>query len=69
MSERFKIDGEIFEAIKMTELAIDSARKIEFVDKRLKDYEQTVILLRQAKNTYIKSLKQELLNDKIGLIL
>tara|TARA_B100000700_G_C14629889_1_gene662269 strand:+ start:339 stop:554 length:216 start_codon:yes stop_codon:yes gene_type:complete len=69
MNKKFKIDGQILHAADMTELAIDVAHKIEYVDKRLKDYKRTEDLLSCARKSYIKSLKQGLIADKAGLML
>jgi hypothetical protein len=69
MPKRYKIDEQIFIEDQLSIEALDAAKKIEFIDQRLVEFEATWHILKNAKNDYIKNLKSELLADKAGFVM
>ena len=68
MGQKFKIDDKEYEVEKLSEHARDAISALEFTKKRIKELDNTQALLRRAKNSYVESLKMEMLSDKSGFI-
>ena len=69
MVQKIILDEKEYEFEKLSEQAKVTFQSLQFVDKHLKELHSLNVIIKRAKNSYIKSLTQEMLSEKVGLIL
>lgn len=68
MSQKVKIDDKEYELDKLSDKARSTLNALKFVTGRLKELDNTRILLRRAKNSYVDGIKKEMISNKAGLL-
>ena len=66
MSEKFELDGIEYDVDSLTGEASATFNSIKFVMSRINELSNMQALLQRAKNSYIESLKKEILSNKAG---
>lgn len=69
MAQKFSVDGKEYDLEKLTDQAKGTVAALDFVVNRIQELENMQALFRRAKNSYVESLKKEMLSSKAGLIL
>lgn len=64
-----KLDDTEYEVDDLSEAARAALASLQFADKRMLELNNMKSLLQRAKNSYIDSLKKEMLSNKAGLLL
>ena len=67
MTEKIKIGGTEYDLDNVSDQAQAMLQSLKFASRRLEELVNMQVLLRRAKSSYIKSLKQEMLAQKSGL--
>ena len=68
MASRFKIDGTEYDIQNLTEKGKAALVSLQFATKRMEELNNMQSLLQRAKNSYIDSLKKEMLSNKAGVL-
>ena len=69
MATKIKIGDKEINTSELGEVAKAQAASLQFADHRLKELINMQALLTRAKNSYLQSLKQEMLSSKAGYLL
>lgn len=64
-----KLGDTEYEVDDLSEAARAALASLQFADKRMLELNNMKSLLQRAKNSYINSLKKEMLSNKAGLLL
>jgi hypothetical protein len=67
MTDKIKIDDTEYDLDNVSDQAKAMLQSLKFASRRLEELVNMQVLLRRAKSSYIKSLKQEMLAQKSGL--
>ena len=67
MSHKIKLDGSTYEIDEITEELKAKLDALEFTTKKLLELNNMRALMQRAKNSYMKSLKTEIMSMKSGL--
>ena len=68
MGQKIKLDQEEYDVDNMSEQAKATVIALQFAETRIIELQNMQALLHRAKNSYIESLKQELLSNKAGIL-
>ena len=68
MGQKIKIDDKEYEVENLSDHGKAALVSLQFATKRLQELNNMQALLRRAKNSYVESLKQEVLASKAGLL-
>ena len=69
MATKIKIGDKEINTNELGEVAKGQAASLQFANDRLKELINMQALLNRAKNSYLQSLKQEMLSSKAGYLL
>lgn len=69
MAKKIKLDGKEYETENLSETAKSQLASLQFATQRLQELTNMQAILQRAKNSYIDSLKQEMIADKAGFLL
>ena len=68
MSKKIRIDDKDYDLDSLSDQAKAALGSLEFTTERLQDLTNMTVFLKRARNSYMESLKKELLSDKAGLL-
>ena len=66
MSRKIKLDDTEYSVDNLGEKAKSTLASLQFVTTRLQELSNMQALMQRAKNSYVESLKQELISSKAG---
>ena len=69
MSQTIKLDGKEYQVESFSDHAKAILNLLEFANKRSQELTNMQALLQRAKNSYIDSLKKEMLSQKAGFLI
>ena len=69
MSKKIKLDGEEYLLEHLSDQAQAALKSLQFVTTRVQELTNMQALLQRAKNSYVDSLKKEMLSSKGGFLL
>jgi len=68
MVKKIILDEEEYEFDKLSDQGKAALQSLQFIDKHLQELSNMNVIIKRAKNSYIKSLTQEMLSEKVGLL-
>jgi len=68
MAQKIKLDDAEYEVENMSDQAKAYIATLKFTDTRLQELTNMRALLQRAKNSYVDSLKKEMLSSKAGFL-
>ncbi len=68
MSKKISFDGKDYDIDKLSDIAQTQINLLAFSTQKLQDLNNMQALLQRAKNSYLKSLKKEMLSQKSGFL-
>ena len=68
MSQNLTLDGKTYNVNDLSDNAKSQFIRLQFVNVRLDELKNMHALLQRAKNSYVDSLKKEMLANKAGLL-
>tara|TARA_B100000242_G_scaffold292259_1_gene267290 strand:- start:3748 stop:3966 length:219 start_codon:yes stop_codon:yes gene_type:complete len=68
MGKKIRIDDVDYDLDNLSDKANASVIYLEFITTRLQELKNMKALLKRARNSYIASLKKEIISDKAGLL-
>ena len=68
MGQKIKLDGKEYEVENLSDRAQAMLESLQFSTKRINELKNMQVLLQRAKNSYLDSLKQEMISQKAGLL-
>lgn len=68
MSAIIKLDGKEYEVEKLSQEAQTILKSLQFADTRVSELTNMQAILQRAKNSYVDSLKKEMLTEKAGFL-
>jgi hypothetical protein len=68
MANKIKLDDEEYSFEDLSDVAKSTLTLYQFADLKLKELNNMLALLQRAKNSYMDSLKKEMLSDKAGFL-
>ena len=68
MGQKIKLDDKEYEVENFSEQAKATIASLQFANTRMQELSNMQALLQRAKNSYVESLKQEVLSNKAGLL-
>ena len=68
MGQKIRIDEVEYELDSLSEVARADVQALEFITKRIQELTNMKALLQRARNSYLESLKKEVISDKSGLL-
>lgn len=69
MDQKIKLGDKEYEVKDLSDKAKATLASLQFANLRVQELESLQILLRRAKNSYIESIKEEVLSSKAGLLI
>ena len=69
MGQKIQLDDKEYDIENVSDRAQKVIGDIQFVNRRIQELKNMQSLLRCAKNTYIESLKQEMVSNKAGFLI
>lgn len=69
MAQKFKLDEKEYDVSELNENSRAQLTSLTFVDEKLRELKNMHALLQRAKNSYVESLKKEVISDKAGFLL
>ena len=69
MASKLKLDDQEFDIDDLSDLAKKQLALLQFTTNRMQELTNTQALLQRAKNSYMESLKKEMLSSKAGFSL
>ena len=69
MGQKFKLDGTEYDVENLTDQGKATLGSLQFVNSKIQELNSMQALLQRAKNSYIDSLKKEVLSAKAGLLI
>ena len=69
MGKKIQIDEVTYDLDSLSDKAIAAIHLLQFSEKRLQELSNMKALLQRARNSYMDSLRQEVLSNKAGLLL
>ena len=69
MGRKFRLDGVDYDVDSLSSSGQDTLASLEFVTDRIAILSNMQSVLSRAKNSYLESLKQEIISNKAGFIL
>ena len=68
ITQKFLLDGIEYDQDQLNSEGIANLKALNFAVTRLQELKNHSALLQRAKNSYVNSLKREMLSDKAGLL-
>ena len=68
MSQKIKLDNKDYDIENLSDQSKATLASLQFATKRMQELHNMHALLQRAKNSYLESIKQEMLSSKAGLI-
>lgn len=68
MAQKIKLDDAEYEVENLSDQAKAYIATLKFTDTRLQELTNMRVLLQRAKNSYVDSLKKEMLSSKAGFL-
>ena len=68
MANKIKLGDEEYSFEDLNDVAKSTLTSYQFADLKLKELNNMLALLQRAKNSYMDSLKKEMLSDKAGFL-
>ena len=68
MGEKIKLDDKEYDIEQLSQAGQTQLTALKFVTERIKELNNHQALLQRAKNSYVDSLKKEMLSDKAGFL-
>jgi len=68
MPTKLKLEGNEYEFDSLSETGKEQFESLRFVISRIQELNNMQALLQRAKNSYVESLKREMLSDKAGIL-
>ena len=69
MAQKFSLEGIEYDVNKLNKMARMSLSKIEFIIARMEELSNFHSVLQNSKNSYIESMKKEIISKKSGFLL
>lgn len=69
MVNKVKIGDKEYDVSDLSDRAKTTLALVEFADRRIGELTNMSALLRRAKNSYVDSLKKEVISDKAGFLI
>lgn len=69
MSEKIRFDGKEIEINTLTKIAKEAYLSMQFAEDKLRELHNLMAIFQRATNSYVESLKKEVISKKAGLIL
>ena len=69
MSKKIVIDDKEYDLDSFSDNAQDVIKSLHFVSKRIKELSSMQAILRRAQNSYMETLKSEVVSNKAGFII
>ena len=69
MDQKIKFNGDEYDVENLSDRALATLASLQFANTKMQELENMRALLQRAKNSYIKSIKQEMVSSKAGLLL
>jgi ppGpp synthetase/RelA/SpoT-type nucleotidyltranferase len=69
MARKIKLEDKEYDVEHLSDSAKVTLTSLQFVSSRIKELSNMSALLQRAKNSYVNSLKKEMLTEKAGIIL
>jgi len=69
MAQKFKLDEKEYDVSELNENSRAQLTSLTFVDEKLRELKNMHALLQRAKNSYVETLKKEVISDKAGFLL
>ena len=69
MGQKVKLDDKEYDVERLSDSAKDVLQSFKFTNRRLRELENMRAILQRAKNSYVESLKKEVISDKAGLLI
>ena len=68
MNEKIRINNIEYELDKLSDQSKKNVSALQFIEKKLKELRETEDLFNEARKSFIKSLKSEMLSAKSGML-
>ena len=68
MAQKIKLDDKEYEIDGISDAAKATLESLQFATQRIKELTNMQALLQRAKNSYVDSIKQEMIADKAGFL-
>ena len=68
MGQKIKLDDKEYEAENLSDQARATLALLQFATTRMRELNNMQAVLQRAKNSYVDSLKKEMLSNKSGLL-
>lgn len=68
MAQKIKLDDKEYEVEGLSDTAKAQLTSLQFATQRMQELTNMQALLQRAKNSYIDSIKQEMIADKAGFL-
>ena len=68
MARKIKLDDVEYEVDNLSDQAKATLLALQFANTRMKELSNMQVLLQRAKNSYVDSLKKEMLSNKAGFL-
>ena len=69
MGQKIKLDDKEYDVKNLSDQAKETVNSLQFATTRMQELNNMLALLQRAKNSYLESLKQEMLTSKAGFLL
>ena len=69
MAQKIKLDNAEYEVDDLSDQAKKHIASLQFANTRLQELTNMRALMQRAKNSYVDSLKKEMLSNKAGLLM
>jgi hypothetical protein len=69
MGQKIKLDGKEYEVNDLSDQAQAALSSLNFANKRMQELVNMQALLQRAKNSYLESLKREMISKKAGFLI
>lgn len=69
MAQKIKLGEEEYEVENLSNQAKATVASLEFATARMQELSNMEAILQRAKNSYVKSIKQEMLSNKAGFLI
>lgn len=68
MAQKIKLDDKEYDLEGISDTAKDQLASLQFATQRIQELTNMQALLQRAKNSYVDSIKQEMIADKAGFL-
>ena len=69
MGQKVKLDESVYDVENFSNEAKATLASLQFATTRIQELNNMQAILQRAKNSYVESLKQEVISDKAGFLL